>query len=262
MATWSPFPHPGLFNFTVESLKKSWARLHAGDAEPYPQHPLLEQAWIHFHNGDFSEARTLGLEAAAAGETSGMTVANKATCVYACYLETSEQARLDLFMDVAQRAGAQTVHSPQNQNGWFLQAYALGRYSQAISVAKALAQGLGSKVKDSLERTLQICPQHIEARIALGAFHAEVIDKVGALIGGMTYGARKDVGLQLLSEALQHNPDSAAGLVEYANALVMLNGDASHDQANQLYERAASCVPADATELLYCELAKTELTAH
>lgn len=262
MATWSPFPHPGLFNFTVESLKKSWVRLHAGDAEPYPQHPLLEQAWVHFHNGDFAEARTLGPEAAAAGESSGMTVANKATCIYACYLEKSEQARLDLFMDVAQRAGAQTVHTPHNQNGWFLQAYALGRYSQAISVAKALAQGLGSKVKDSLERTLQICPQHVEARIALGAFHAEVIDKVGALIGGMTYGARKDVGLQLLSEALHHNPDSAAGLVEYANALVMLNGDASHDQANQLYERAASCVPADASEQLYCELAKTELTAH
>lgn len=262
MATWSPFPHPGLFNFTGESLKKSWPRLHAGDAEPYPQHPQLEQAWVHFHNGDFSGARTLGLEAAASGESNGMTVANKATCVYACYLEKSEQARLDLFMDVAQRAGAQTVHSPQNQNGWFLQAYALGRYSQAISVAKALAQGLGSKVKESLERTLQICPQHAEARIALGAFHAEVIDKVGALIGGMTYGARKDVSLQLLAEALQQNPESAAGLVEYANALVMLNGDSSHDQANQLYERAANLVPADASELLYCDLAKTELMAH
>ena len=262
MATWSPFPHAGLFNFTVDSLSKSWARLHTGDAEPYPQHPLLVQAWVHFHNGDFSAARTLGLEAAAAGETSGMTVANKATCIYACYLEKSEQARLDLFMDVAQRAGAQTIQSPQNHNAWFLQAYALGRYSQAISVAKALAQGLGSKVKESLERTLQLCPQHAEARLALGAFHAEVIDKVGALIGGMTYGVRKDVSMQLLSDAFQRNPNSATGLVEYANALVMLNGDASHDQANQLYERAASGVPVDATELLYCELAKTELAAH
>jgi len=262
MATWSPCPHPGLFNFTQESLQKSWARLHTGDAEPYPDNPLLAQAWAHFHNGDFSSARTIGLEAAATGELSGMTVANKATCIYACYLEKGEQARLDLFMDVAQRASAQAAHSPQNQNAWFLQAFALGRYSQAISVAKALAQGLGSKVKESLERTLQLCPHHLEARIALGAFHAEVIDKVGALIGGMTYGARKEVGLQLLSEALQRNPDSAAGLVEYANALVMLNGDASHDLANQLYERAANCLPVDASELLYCELAKTELTAH
>lgn len=262
MATWSPFPHPGLFNFTVDSVQKSWAVLHAGDAEPLPRHALLLQAWAHFHNGDFSAARTLGLEVAAMGETSGMTVANKATCIYACYLEKSEHARLDLFMDVAQRAGAQTVQAPQDPNAWFLQAYALGRYSQAISVAKALAQGLGSKVKDSLERTLQLCPQHGEARIALGSFHAEVIDKVGVLIGGMTYGARKDVGLQLLAEALQEDPHSAAGLVEYANALVMLNGDSSHDQANQLYERAASCIPVDAMEALYSELARTELATH
>lgn len=262
MATWSPFPHSGLFNFTLESLKRSWSDLHRNDAEPYPQHPLVELALVHFHNGDFSKARTLGLDAAAAGELGGMTVANKATCVYACYLEKGEQARLDLFMDVAQRAGSHAAQAPQNQNAWFLQAYALGRYSQAISVAKALAQGLGSKVKDSLERTLQLCPHHVEARIALGAFHAEVIDKVGALIGGMTYGARMDLGLQLLSEALQQNPRSAAGLVEYANALVMLNGESSHEQATQLYERAAQCVPIDATELLYCELAKTELAAH
>lgn len=262
MATWFPFPHPGLFNFTVNAIHQSWSVLHGGDAEPFPRHPLLLQAWVHFHNGDFSSARTLGLEVAASGETSGMTVANKATCIYACYLERSEHARLDLFMDVAQRAGAQTVQAPQDQNAWFLQAYALGRYSQAISVAKALALGLGSKVKDSLEKTLELCPQHVEARIALGSFHAEVIDKVGPLIGGMTYGARKDVGLGLLVEALQQNPNSAAGLVEYANALVMLNGDESHDQANELYERAANCVPVDATEALYCELARTELATH
>ena len=262
MATWSPFPHPGLFSFTADSVKRSWAVLHAGDSEPLPRSPLLLQAWAYFHNGDFSAARTLGLEAAATGETGGMTVANKATCIYACYLEKTEHTRLDLFMDVAQRAGVQTVHAPQDQNAWFLLAYALGRYSQAISVAKALAQGLGSKVKESLERTLELCPKHVEARIALGSFHAEVIDKVGALIGGMTYGARKDVGLQLLAEALQQNPDSAAGLVEYADALVMLNGEACHDQANQLYERAASCVPVDAMEALYCELARTELATH
>ena len=62
-------------------------------------------------------------------------------------------------------------------------AYALGRYSPGISVAKALAQGLGSKVKHALETTLKLQPKHADAHIALGAFHAEVIDKVGKLLG-------------------------------------------------------------------------------
>lgn len=262
MATWSPFPHAGVFDYSPQTLGRAWDRLHAGDAEPLPQHPQLLQAWAHFHNGEFAQARTLGLDAAACGEAGGCTVANKATAIYACYLEKSEQARMDLFLDVAQRAASQTQSAPGNPNAWFLQAYALGRYSQAISVAKALAQGLGSKVRDSLEQALQLCPQHIEARIALGAFHAEVIDKVGILIGGMTYGVRKEIGLQHLAEALKRHPASAIGLVEYANALVMLEGEAGLEQANRLYEQALAAEPADAMELLYCDLARAELEAH
>jgi hypothetical protein len=61
--------------------------------------------------------------------------------------------------------------------------------------------------------------------VALGAFHAEVIDKVGSLIGGMTYGAKKDIGLSLFQEALKLNPGSAIAMIEYANGMVMLEGD-------------------------------------
>ena len=121
--------------------------------------------------------------------------ANKATCIYATYLEKKEKTRLELFLDVAQRAEAQALREPANATAWYLHGYALGRYSQGISVASALAQGLGGKVKDSLERAIKLQPRHADAHIALGAFHAEVIDKVGALIGGMTYGAKRETGL-------------------------------------------------------------------
>ena len=42
------------------------------------------------------------------------------------------------------------------------------------------------------------------------------------MVGGMTYGAKKEVGLQLFEEALALQPGSAIGMVDYANALVML----------------------------------------
>ena len=54
------------------------------------------------------------------------------------------------------RAEVQAATDPSNPNGWYFQAYALGRYSQGISVAKALAQGLGSKVKDALENYYRV----------------------------------------------------------------------------------------------------------
>lgn len=255
MATWIPFPHTGNYRTTVSTTKKQWARLHRGDAEPCPQDASVLEAWALFHSGDFQRAAETGLAAGGAG----ITVANKATAIYATYLEPKEKTRLDLFLQIAERAETQARAEPTNANAWYWHAYALGRYSQGISVAKALAQGLGSKVKQSLEKALELSPEHADAHIALGTFHAEVIDKVGSLIGGMTYGAKKETGLKMFKQALALNPGSAIAMIEYANALVMLEGDKRMKEATKLYEQAAACHPVDAMERLDVDLARAEL---
>ena len=186
MSKWTAFPHAGEYIFDAAKVRRNWSRLHAGDGEPLPKEPAVLEAWALFHSGAFHQAALAGLKAG----VPGYTVTNKATCIHANYLEKKEKQRLDLYMEVASRAEAQQLVEPDNANAWYWQAYALGRYSQGISVAKALALGLGSKVKEALERTIALSPQHADAHIALGAFHAEVIDKVGSLIGGMTYGAK------------------------------------------------------------------------
>ena len=257
MAKWAAFPHLGDYAFDAARLKKLWPRLHAGDTEPLPQDPAVLQAWALFHSGEFQQAAETGLAIGGAG----VTVAHKATCIYANYLEKKEKARLDLFQQVAERAAAQAEAEPRNANAWYWQAYALGRYSQGISVAKALAQGLGTRVKEALERAISLQPRHADAHVALGAFHAEVIDKVGSLIGGMTYGAKKDAGLKLFRDALKLNPGSAIAMIEYANGLVMLEGERGMKEATRLYEQAAAVEPADAMERLDVDLARTELHA-
>jgi hypothetical protein len=255
MAQWTAFPYTGDYRFDVASVKKNWARLHAGDAEPLPKDVKVLQAWALFHSGEFQKAVDLGLKIGG----DGLTVANKAACVYATYLEKQEKARLELFLEVARRAEAQAKINPLNINAHYWQAYALSRYSQGISVAKALAQGLGSKVKVSLENVIKLQPNHADAHIALGSFHAEVIDKVGSLIGGMTYGAKKDTGLALLQQALKLNFESVIGMIEYANAMLMLEGDKMMLEATRLYQQAAAAKPLDAMERLDVEMAKVEL---
>jgi hypothetical protein len=255
MAKWTTFPFAGDYNFDADSVKKKWARLHAGDLEPLPHDPQLLQAWAHFHNGDFYKSMRLGLDLGLAG----LNVANKAACVYATYLEQQEANRLALFVEVAERAEAQIKQQPDNVNAYYWRAYALGRYSQGISVAKALAQGLGTKVKTDLEHVIREQPTHPDAHIALGAFHAEVIDKVGELIGAMAYGAHKTTGLTLFQQALKFNMASAIGMVEYAHAMLMLDGDAMMHEATRLYQQAARAKPIDAMERLDVEMAKTEL---
>lgn len=255
MAKWTAFPYVGSYPFDAASLRSHWDRLHAGDAEPSPADDAVLAAWVLFHRGAFQQAAEAGLQAGG----NGITVANKATCIYANYLEKREQVRLDLMLEVGRRAEEQAAADSKSPNAWFWQAYALGRYSQGISVARALAQGLGSKVKEALERTIELQPKHADAHIALGAFHAEVIDKVGTLIGGMTHGAKRETALRLFQDGLTLHPASASGMIEYANGLLMLDGDKRMKEATKLYEQAAKSKPMDARERLDVELAKAEL---
>lgn len=255
MATWKPFGQSRAYPFDAQRTAAQWPQLHAGDQEPLPQDERLLAAWALYHSGAFQEAAAAGLAIGPAG----LAVANKATCIYANYLEPKERARLSLFLTVAERAAAQAAVLPKDASAHYWQAYALGRYSQGISVSKALAQGVGERVKVALEQTIQLRPLHAEAHICLGAFHAEVIDKVGPLIGQMTYGAKKEVSLALFQRSLTLIPQSAIAQMEYANALVMLEGDDGMPAATQLYEQAANSEPHDAMEHLDRELAQTLL---
>jgi hypothetical protein len=255
MARWTAFPYAGDYKFDSARVKQQWARLHAGDLEPLPQEPQVLDAWAHFHNGDFHKAVTLGLSLGA----TGLNVANKASCVYAAYLEPHEACRLDIFLTVADRAETQLLTQPDNLNAQYLRAFALGHYSQGISVAKALAQGIDNKVKTDLENVIRKQPAHADAHVVLGNFHAEVIDKVGSLIGAMAYGANKDIGLSLFARAMELNKASAFCMVEYARAMLMLEGDAMVNEATRLYQLAAHGKPVDAVERLGVEMAKAEL---
>jgi tetratricopeptide (TPR) repeat protein len=253
MAKWTAYPYD-LFDLDAAAVKKQWARLHAGDAEPLPKDAKVLEAWVLFHRGEFQKAFDAGLKAGGAG----ITVANKAQAIYANYVEKSEKTKLAMFQEVSVRAEALQAEEPKNANAYYYQAYALGRYSQGISVAKALTQGLGGKVKSALETTIKLSPKHTDAHISLGTFHAEVIDKVGSLLG-KTQGADKATGLKMYQQALKLHPQSAIGMVEYANGLVMLEGDKRMKEAEKLYADAAACEPADAMERLDVEMAKEEL---
>lgn len=255
MAAWTPCPYRGEHPFDADRVAALWDRLHAGDGEPLPGDPAVLRAWAYFHEGDFQRAMMAGLAAGGAG----ITLANHATAVYACHLEPSEAVRQDLLLKAAERAGEQAAREPANPNAWFWQAYCVARYCQSISVAQSVAQGLGRRVRDALHRTIELQPRHANGHIALGVFHAEIIDKVGALIGNMTYGAKRDIGLRMVREGLRLNPHSAATLVEAAKALQLLEGEAAGEEAARLVEQAAQCAPLDAVDRLHIERARAAL---
>ena len=259
------------------ALKKAWPELHRGDCEPFPDgafvkqalaaHPrlkcslsadqaaaALQSAWRAYHRGDFGAAAT---EGAALGPI-GANAANKAANIYATYLETDSGRKCEILLEAAARAEALQAVAPNFHNAFYFHAQALGRYAQEISIAKALAQGIGGKVKAGLDRTIKLEPKHAEAHIALGAYHAEIVNKVGALLASLTYGATKEDAVKHFAIARKLLPELAIARIEEANGLVILFGKSRLAEAERLYEEAARCPPADAMQKLDAEHAKQE----
>jgi hypothetical protein len=275
---WRAFGYDaGNYLYEGAALKKAWPELHRGDCEPFPDaafvkqalaaHPrlscslsadkaaaALQSAWRAYHRGDFGAAVA---EGAALGPI-GANAANKAANIYATYLETDSGRKREILLEAASRAERLQAVAADVPNAFYFHAQALGRYAQEISVVKALAQGIGGKVKASLDRTIRLEPKHAEAHIALGAYHAEIVNKIGALVAGLTYGASKEEAVKHFAIARKLLPDSAIARIEEANSLVMLFGKARLADAERLYQEAARCAPADAMQKLDAEHAKEE----
>jgi tetratricopeptide (TPR) repeat protein len=253
---WNAFPHRDkAYVHDAAGLKKAWARLHRGDCEPLPKDAAVLEAWAHFHAGDFAEAVEAGRSAGGGGSNAAI----KAQMIYANYLEKTPKAKLALLEEAAGWAEERRRDAPKDPNGHYYYAYAMGRYSQGISIAKALAEGYGGKIKDALTTAIKLEAKHADAHIAYGSYQAEIIDKVGGIVAGVTYGAKKESALSYFEKALKLNPDSAIARIEYANGLIMLFGKARIADAEKLYKEAAAHKPADAMERLDVELARSEL---
>jgi tetratricopeptide (TPR) repeat protein len=252
---WHKFPYPErAFVYDEAALKKHWARLHKGDCEPYPKDAAVREAWRAYHAGEFARA----VEAGVATGGAGVNAAVKAQMIYANYLEKSQPAKLALLEEAAAWADARRKEAPKDPNAHYFYSYALGRYSQLISITTALAQGHIGKIRDAQRTALKLQPKHADAHIAHGSYHAEIVAKVGGILASVTYGAKKDLALEHFETALKLFPESAIARVEYANGLLLLFGKGRQADAGKLYREAAACKPADAMERLDVELARAK----
>jgi hypothetical protein len=241
MNTWVAFSP--LVPLDLAQVQTHWSRLHGGDGEPLPTSPALLQAHL------------AGLALQRHEERSGLTVAIRALSVYATYLEPRSEQRERLLEQAEVLATEHTERHPDNPNAWYTLAYSLGRHAQSLSVAKSLTLGLGIRTREALERTLSLNPHHADAHLALATFNAEVIDKVGEVVGAMTYGANKSTALELYDRAAALHPGSLVGMLETARGLMMLDPEHQQARAERLYQQLRVARTVDALEALVVGLA-------
>ena len=276
---WAAFPHDAKgYAYAGDALKKAWPKLHAGDCEPFPDAKraaalskaagkaapkldsdaladALQDAWRAFHRGDFKAAFDAGEKLGAVGAS----VAVKAIGIHATYLVDDEAERLKRYEQAAKLAEAAVKALPDEANSHYRHAFALGRYSQGLSIAKALKLGIAGKVRVSLDAALELEPKHAEAHTALALYHAEIINKIGAMIGGLTYGAKASEAEKHIKEALKLTPASPIAHIEHGNILLLLDEKRNEDAAAEAYEKAANCKPLDAMEALDATFAREQL---
>lgn len=278
-SSWAAFPHDAKdYAYAGEALKKAWPKLHAGDCEPYPDDKraaallkaagkagpkldadalaeALQDAWRAFHRGDFKTAFDAGQALGAVGAS----VAVKALGIHATHLVSDEAGQLKRYEQAAALAEAAIKVLPGEANSHYRHAFALGRYSQGLSIAKALKMGIAGKVRTSLDATLKLEPKHAEAHTALALYHAEIINKIGAMIGGLTYGAKASHAEKHIAQAVKLTPASPIAHIEHGNVLLLLDEASNEDAAATAYEQAAKCKPLDAMEALDAGYAQSQL---
>jgi len=281
MTDWQPFPHPNLsFNFDGDALKEHWPALHRGDCIPYPDDDWVREwieyspqvvpddfdgdiavmasdirtAWRHYHAGEFAKA----VQLADLCGVLGHACANKSTGIHASYLQDGQQQQSSFETAIARAEHAISV-IPDDSNSHYFRAFNLGRYGQSISILEALKRGMAGKIHESLSTTFELTPDHAEAHTAMGMYHAEIINKVGKMIGGMTYGASSSKAMQHFEKALELTPEAPIANIEFGNGLYLLFGDKKLDEVTDLFIRASEMQPVDAMEKLDIAAALAEL---
>ncbi len=278
-SSWAAFPHDAkAYVYAGGALRKAWTKLHVGDCEPYPDTQraaallkaagksapqldanalaeALQGAWRAFHHGDFEAAFDAGTALGAVGAS----VAVKALGIHATHLVDDQAEQLSRYEQAATLAEAAIKALPEEPNSHYRHAFALGRYSQGLSIAKALKMGIATKVRASLDAALVLESQHAEAHTALALYHAEIINKIGAMIGGLTYGAKTSEAEGHIKTALKLTPASPIAHIEHGNILLLLDERRNEDAAANAYEKAANCKPVDAMDALDAAFAQAQL---
>lgn len=248
---WQGIDQAFLHTLDTDDLLSVWDNLHAADLADTPEGGLLD-AWLLFHNGDFSAAAKAGLELG----SEGTPVVIRAIVAYTDYLCEDEDVCVELLEQAYLLGESHCDENPQCQ---FPTALAMGRYSQSISITKALSKGLGGKIKKILSAILENQPNHAEAHLAMAMYHAEIIDKVGSTLGSLTYGANGKTALKHVEQALELVPN-AINLIEAGNAILLLKGESKGmDEATAYYQQAAEVKPLDALQSLDVDFAQSQL---
>jgi hypothetical protein len=292
---WKPFPQDqSAYDYSGDKLRNAWPQLTRGFGSNYPfpdadwvikmakQNPKaveltvaagsgfsgkpdeaaayaaqLQDVWRLMFRGDFAQAKADGLKLGVGGQVPAMF----AQVIYALFLapdQASKQKLLEEVISYTDQAGELVNADPMAMFG---RVYAKARLGEELPIAVVLKRGYTSQIPDELDALLKKTPNQPYALALYGGYQAGVIRKVGAFVGGMTYGVDADRMEQFFARSFKQAGNLPIGHYEYANALTYVYGDDEHEKALAQLKLAASHKPINAMEALEVAHAKKLLSS-
>ena len=194
--------------------------------------PSIEAARGAFDEGRFIEAAEIA-EAVATSES--LALAAESVAIYGTHI-AEEDDKQALYVRAMRLAEGAIRLDPNNAEAHAQSAHAMGRYSQTIGTMKAVREGYAGKVREAIERTLELQPDMAAAHASLATWHAEAIS-TGSFMARALYGASKKGAFTHYQRALELAPEMKAALIEYGRGLLMLQGRKKREEARGLFMR-------------------------
>ena len=217
----------------------------------------IEEARTAYAEGRFAEAAALG---EALGTSDGYALAAKSLAIHG-YYNVAEEEQPEVFARAIRAAEEAIRLDPDNPVAHFESAHAIGREAQTVSVMEALNRGYARRTREAAQEALRLDPQMAEAYLTLASWHAEIVNKMGRLVAGMTYRASRRDALEYYEKALELAPEEKTVYLEYSNGLLLLGRNRNREQARELLSRGLEIPPRDAYERIIHDLTAEKLAA-
>jgi tetratricopeptide (TPR) repeat protein len=212
----------------------------------------LQDARALYGKGEFQKATAAAL---GVGGSDGMALAAKANILFARTRPVAEQ---EAWYVKSETYALEAIKlNGKNDAGYVELAQVTGQLAELRGTWAALTQGVPSRIRDNLEKAIQLNPKNATALMGLGAWHAEI----GASGAGFLFGADTSKVAPLMEKAIALEPDEIIHYVEYANSLIVLDATKNKVKAIGLLEKALTLKVNDAAEALDLKQAKKDLAA-
>lgn len=281
------------YTYTFEEIRQKWPQLMRGMQLDYPSADYLRsrylkfpgllqslgyqdadwqqhsynvlETWQAFFRGDYQHAYRLGLKYGGYAEVPGIL----SEIIQAIYLTRSLSEKQALLQDAAlqihyygQRFPIVPGDKEYSHDYAMLRlgfAYAVGRLAEDEPIPQQLANKHPIMALNAVTELLAVMPEHPMGLALAGGIDANVIRRVGKLVGRVGLDVRSFDAARAFQQAVELVPDMAILRYEYANSQLYTRGRSAWPEAQQQLQKATEADPITAMEALDVGYAKKHL---